>query len=262
MRLNIATHNKIFHADEVTAIALLRTFTDNKIVVSRVNHDTADFSMYDIVIDIGRKFDGEKYFDHHQYKGGKSSAGLIWDFLELKEQYPKISQLMKMVDDNDVGISKAKPFEYSSLIRCFNHKDIYEEEQDRAFEKAVDFAMTVLRSMKSLEDAVEDAKAIVSNSFVFNNNPAIMELSRFTPHWTSYINGEVTPNINAVVWEDVQEGKWKVKIPTKRLGTFELHGKALLQDKSMDFVHSNGHFAVAKDEKTMKIYLAKQNFKV
>jgi len=257
MRLNIATHNKIFHADEVTAIALLRTFTDDEIVVSRVDHDTTDFSAYDMVIDIGRKFDGEKYFDHHQHKGGKSSAGLIWDYLELADQYPKISKLIKMVDDNDVGISKAKPFEYSSLTKCFKHKDIYAVEQDIAFEKAVDFAMTVLSSMKDLAEALQDAKTIVSNSFVFNNNPSILELSSFTPHWTSYINGKVTPNIKAVVWEDEQEENWKVKITSKRIGTFDLHGKALIQDESMEFVHSNGHFAVAKDEETMKVYLAK-----
>ncbi len=262
MRLKIATHNKIFHADEVTAIALLKTFTDNEIVVSRVDHSTSDYSAYDMVIDIGRKFDGKKYFDHHQHKGGKSSAGLIWDYLELAEQYPKISKLIKMVDDNDVGISKAKPFEYSSLIKCFKYKDIYAQEQDRAFEKAVDFAMIVLSSMKDLAEALIDAKTIVSNSFVFNNNPSIIELSSFTPHWTSYINGAATPNIKAVVWEDKQEGNWKIKIPAKRVGTFELHGKALVQDENMEFVHSNGHFAVAKDEETMKVYLAKQHFKV
>ena len=258
MRLKIATHNKIFHADEVTAIALLRTFTDNEIVVSRVDHDTTDFSAYDMVIDIGRKFDAEKYFDHHQHKGGKSSAGLIWDYLELVNQYPKIAKLIKMVDDNDVGISKAKPFEYSSLIKCFNNKDIYAQEQDRAFEKAVEFAITILSSMKDLAEALIDAKTIVTKSFIFNNNPSIIELSSFTPHWTSCINGEVTPNIKAVVWEDVQEENWKVKITSKRLGTFDLHGKALVQDESMKFVHSNGHFAVAKDEETMKVYLAKQ----
>ena len=35
----IATHNKIFHADEVTAIALLKIFTEDDIEVKRVDHD-------------------------------------------------------------------------------------------------------------------------------------------------------------------------------------------------------------------------------
>ena len=120
MKKLIATHNKMFHADEVTAIALLEVFTDFEIEVQRVDHDTKDFSKYDFVIDIGKKFDGIKYFDHHQYKGGKSSAGLIWDYIGLNEEYPKLSKLVDLVDRNDVGIEKAKPFEYSSFIKCYN----------------------------------------------------------------------------------------------------------------------------------------------
>ena len=79
MKKLIATHNKMFHADEVTAIALLQVFKDFEIEVERICHDSKDFSKYDFVIDISKTFDGKKYFDHHQYKGGKSSAGLIWD---------------------------------------------------------------------------------------------------------------------------------------------------------------------------------------
>jgi len=58
------------HADEVTAIALLKVFTDDEIIVKRINHNTIDYDKYDMVIDMGRKFDGVKYFDHHQNIGG------------------------------------------------------------------------------------------------------------------------------------------------------------------------------------------------
>ena len=54
MKKLIATHNKMFHADEITAIALLEVFTDFEIEVQRVDHDTKDFSKYDFVIDIGK----------------------------------------------------------------------------------------------------------------------------------------------------------------------------------------------------------------
>lgn len=36
MKKLIATHNKIFHADEVTAIALLEIFTNYEIEVERI----------------------------------------------------------------------------------------------------------------------------------------------------------------------------------------------------------------------------------
>ena len=38
---------------------------------------------------------------------------------------------------------------------------------------------------------------------------------------------------------------------------FELNSKALKQDNNMEFVHSSGHFAIAKDEITMIKYLSK-----
>ncbi len=255
--MKIATHKGIFHADEVTAIALLKVFTDDEIEVSRVAHDTKDFSSFDMVIDIGKKFDGVKLFDHHQYKGGKSSAGLIWDYIDVQEDYPKISKLIKIIDDNDTGVAKAEPFEYSSLLKCYNHKDIHDEAQEKQFDKAVKFAQTILISMAEAQEALEEAKEIVANSFLFDRNPAILELEQFTPHWTTYINGALTPHIKAVVWEDEIDNNYKVKIPPKKLGSFELNGKSLPQDDSMEFVHSAGFFAIAKDEETMKSYLKK-----
>jgi len=257
MQKQIATHNKIFHADEVTAIALLKIFTDDEIIVNRIDHDTTDFIEYDMVIDIGKKFDGDKYFDHHQYKGGKSSAGLIWEYLGLENKYHKISQLVKLVDDNDTGVAKAKTFEYSNLIKCFNTTHLTSKEQESQFNEAIEFAITILYSLKQSAEDLDDAKDIVANSYVFNNNHKILELKSFTPHWTTYINGTTTPHIKAVVWEDTEENNWKVKIPSKRLGSFDLNGKALKQDNSMEFVHTAGHFAIAKDEDTLKKYLLK-----
>jgi len=257
MRLKIATHNKIFHADEVTAIALLKIFTDNEVEVYRVDHNTVDFTKFDMVVDIGKRFDGVKYFDHHQYKGGKSSAGLIWDYIGLNEMYPKISKLIDMIDKNDTGIQKAKPFEFASLLKTYNSDKINSKEQDKQFDKAVAFAMTVIASMKYSQEDYIDAKEIINNSYYFNGNHQILELNRFTTHWANYINGIKTPNIKAVVWRDVDENNWKVRVPSKKLGSFELNGKALTQDDSMEFVHSSGHFAIAQDEACMKDYLMK-----
>jgi len=255
--MKIATHNGIFHADEVTAIALLKVFTDEEIEVSRVAHQTTDFNNFDMVIDIGKILDGVKHFDHHQYRGGKSSAGLIYEYLGLEEKYPKLSKLIKIVDDNDTGVAKAEPFEYSSLLKCYNHKDIHSEAQQKQFSKAIKFAQTIIISLKEAQEAIEEARGIVANSFLFDKNSSILELERFTPHWSTYINGELTPHIKAIVWEDENDGKYKVQIPPKRLGSFELNGKALVQDSDMEFVHSAGFFGVARDEESMKRYLRK-----
>lgn len=258
MKKLIATHNKMFHADEIAAIALLEIFTDFEIEVERVNHDTNDFFKYDFVIDISKTFDGKKHFDHHQYKGGKSSAGLIWDYIGLNKQYPKISKLIDLIDRNDVGIEKAKEFEFSSLIKCYNTRNLNSQEQENQFFEALKFAKTVLISMKQMADEIIKAKQIVNESFVFDRNPKILELSQFTPYWTTYINGVTMPYIKAVVWEDEEENNWKVKVPSKTVGSFELNGKALKNDTTMEFVHSSGHFAIAKDEMTLRKYLSRQ----
>jgi hypothetical protein len=127
---------------------------------------------------------------------------------------------------------------------------------DQFFE-ALKFAKTVLISMKLMADEIIKAKQIVNESFVFDRNPKILELSQFTPYWTTYINGVTMPYIKAVVWEDEEENNWKVKVPSKTVGSFELNGKALKNDTTMEFVHSSGHFAIAKDEMTMMKYLSK-----
>lgn len=255
----IVTHNKTFHADEITAIALLKLFLNENIVVNRVDHDTKDFSVYDMVIDIGKKFDGKKHFDHHQYQGGKSSAGLIWDYLGLERKYPKISKLVDMIDKHDVGIKKAAPFEFPSLIKSFNNSALTSQLQDRQFNLAVEFTITILNSMKEMENSIDKAKGIIKDSFYFNSNPSILELSEFTPHWTTFINGKTMPHIKAVVWEDIDENTWKVEIAPKKLGSYDLNGKKLNPDDSMIFVHSAGHFAVAKNENIMKKFLQTMN---
>lgn len=255
--LTIATHNKMFHADEVTAVALLKIFLEEAIEVKRVDHQTEDFSAYDLVLDIGKQYDGIKYFDHHQNKGGKSSAGLIWDYLGLSSRYPRISKLIHLVDMNDTGVQKAGDFEYASLIKAFNTKTLLSNEQEIQFERAVEFAMTMINAMVINQEEVEKAKDIIKNSYYFQGNPKILELETFTPHWSSYINGRTQPNIKAVVWEDVEEHTWKVKLPPKVPGSFELSTKPLLQDPSMVFVHTSGHFAVARDEAQMASFLSK-----
>ena len=252
----IITHNGIMHADEITAIALIKLFIDKEIKITRVSHETAGFEDYDFIIDIGRKLDGKKYFDHHQYRGGKSSAGLIWNLIGKEKEYPKISKLIDIVDKNDVGIEKAKDFEYSNLLRCFNTKEYLDTIQDEAFLEAVSFAYTILKSFKEVEDSAKKAEEIVKNSYMFDSKPHILELDEFNPFWNVYVNGEKTPHIKVVVWKDV-DSTYKAKIAPKSQGSFKLNAKPFTQDKLASFVHSAGYFAVFQSEENLKKYMEK-----
>jgi len=111
LKKTVVTHNGVFHADEVLAIALIKTFaftkdtnTNTKIIRTR---DPKVIITANIVIDVGgvyksdsshqyggdymsmvfyQKFDFKGRFDHHQFSQndenfGKSSAGLVWEEL-------------------------------------------------------------------------------------------------------------------------------------------------------------------------------------
>src|SRR3990167_416830 len=81
---SFGTHDGSFHADEVSACALLLTFgliDRDKIFRTR---DPAILAECEFVCDVGGIYDPKiKRFDHHQleYSGELSSAGMIWLYL-------------------------------------------------------------------------------------------------------------------------------------------------------------------------------------
>lgn len=254
--LNLFTHNGVFHADEVSAIALLEVF-GLRINVIRVPHKTESFPDTAFVVDIGKKFDGIRLFDHHQNKGGKSSAGLIWDYIGENESYRKISKLVKLIDSNDVGEVAAEPFEFSNMVSCYNSDTVWDDStQAGAFRKAVEFAKTVFQSYKNMQEKIDATEVLIQKALPFKNFENVLFLGDFIPFWNVQINGIKRPEINAVVWKD--NGVWKVQIPPTKPGKMDLNGSAFTSDKTMQFVHANGFFAVADSEEIMYEFLKKQ----
>jgi uncharacterized UPF0160 family protein len=130
--LRICTHSGSFHADESLAVFMLRLlpkFQNSTLVRSR---DPAKWEESDIVVDVGGKYDGTKFFDHHQrgfeetfspeYETKLSSAGLVYkhfgkeviaqiiktqDSKVLDVLYVKLyTDFVEAVDANDNGIAK------------------------------------------------------------------------------------------------------------------------------------------------------------
>lgn len=147
--LQICTHSGSFHADEALAVYMLRLlpkWKDAKLVRSR-NSD--DWEASDVVMDVSGKYDGVKYFDHHQrefnttfndkYATKLSSAGLIYkhfgkdilthiceytssDAEKLDFLYDKVyADFIEAVDANDNGINKFP--EQDSLIPRFRDRN-------------------------------------------------------------------------------------------------------------------------------------------
>lgn len=145
--LKICTHSGSFHADESLAvfmIKLLPKYQNSQLIRSR---NPSDWESSDVVIDVGGKYDGIKWFDHHQrefnetfsaeYKTKLSSAGLIYKHfgkeiishvLSINDSnvdllYNKVyKEFIEALDANDNGINNySKDVE---LNKKFNDRNI------------------------------------------------------------------------------------------------------------------------------------------
>ncbi len=150
---SVGTHDGAFHADEVTACALLVVFDlvdEDKIVRTR---DPLKLHECEFVCDVGGEYDpNRKLFDHHQadYVGRLSSAGMILRYLKeqgiLNEnEFNFFSHtLINGVDDHDNGLDPQIPgiCTYSHIMANFTpiQYDVNPKEQDEAFFEALTFA--------------------------------------------------------------------------------------------------------------------------
>jgi uncharacterized UPF0160 family protein len=154
---SFGTHDGSFHADEVTACALLLLcdcIDRDKIVRTR---NPLEFEHLEYVCDVGGIFNPLiKRFDHHQveYQGYLSSAGMILEYLEESEILSKElaeffrKTVIKGIDDIDNGL--VEPLyghtSFSQVIASFVpvHYDAPLDEYDTQFFKALDFVLQFL----------------------------------------------------------------------------------------------------------------------
>lgn len=158
---SLGIHDGSFHADEVTACALLLLFDcidRDKIYRTR---DPKTLEQCDYVCDVGGIYDPKlKRFDHHQaeYKGPLSSAGMVLLFLLdhgwiEPHLYAYFNHTLIMgVDAHDNGIARLEPgtTSFSQVISNFLpiEYNASAEEMTRAFMTAVDFALGHLQRLK------------------------------------------------------------------------------------------------------------------
>lgn len=250
----IITHNGTFHADEITAIALLQVFKPAQYSIKRLPHQSENLSA-DYVIDIGREYDNITKFDHHQWEGGKSSAGLIWEYIGKEEEYPELSKLIKAVDDNDVGIQPATQFEYSRLISTYNSQDIHDDYQLHQFHEAVNFAYKLIQNIVAAQKQLNESKLVCNTAPLWPGTEDVLNLGTWQLGWNQYINGETRPEIEAVVWKDEHLNTWNIQTTNKSITSYDKVGKQLLPWDKMNFVHSNNFFAVAATRELMDQYI-------
>ncbi len=172
---SVGIHDGTFHADEITACALLLLYDfidKDKITRTRDAHKLASC---DYVCDVGGIYDPSRHlFDHHQvdYQGPLSSAGMILQY--LKDQNHIDERLYRYFNDSLViGVDahdngKVTPVKgyctFSNVITNFTpiENDSSHENQNLAFHKALDFVVKYLRNVQKRFRYHQRCKSIVA----------------------------------------------------------------------------------------------------
>lgn len=187
---SLGVHSGSFHADEVTATALLLLYDsidEDKIVRTR---DLSKLEQCEFVCDVGGVYDPEKKrFDHHQadYKGYLSSAGMVLLFLKETSQmdfhmFEMFNKTLIMgVDAHDNGIARFElgTTSFSQVISNFLPID-YEatdEDMDDAFFKAVYFVVGHLDRLRKRTIYNSDCKTQVRKAMQTTSHVLIFDAS-------------------------------------------------------------------------------------
>lgn len=171
---SLGVHDGTFHADEVTAAALLILFglvDQHQIVRTR---DHTKLNACEFVCDVGGIFaPDKKRFDHHQsdYNGHLSSAGMILNYLrDTNVIEPALHQFLAehLIDgidaiDNGNYTSPIGHCTFSAVVSEFipvKH-DASRQALDAAFFEALTFVKRHLNHMLERFAYIQEAKAIV-----------------------------------------------------------------------------------------------------
>jgi len=192
---SFGVHDGSFHADDVTACAIMLYFEmidRDKVIRTR---DIHRLNSLQFVCDVGGVYDEKlKRFDHHQasYQGNLSSAGMILRYLH-KENIVTSSlfnylheKFIHGVDEVDNGV-KFPPVghaDFSSIVGSFTpaEYEATEQEMDRAFFEAVDFVLGYLdriihkfHYLEKCKTTVSEVMAVMDECLIFEKQMSWLE---------------------------------------------------------------------------------------
>lgn len=218
---SFGTHDGSFHADEITACALLIIF--DKIDLEKVvrTRKASELNTCEYVCDVGGIYDSKKKrFDHHQseYQGMYSSAGMILKYLKDEKviddhlyRYLN-SSLVKGVDAIDTG--KASPqaghCTFSSLIANFVpvRHDATPQVFQGAFLQALDFCMGHLNRLIAKFHYIQECRSEIKAEM--DKNEKVMFFDRSIPWIESFF--ELGGNKHPALFIIMPTGKqWKLR---------------------------------------------------
>lgn len=253
------THDTVFHADEITAVYLVkRAGFSGEVVRSRKATivETSVNDPYTLVLDCGMKLEPAMgNFDHHQDRNANhATAGLIWS--EVKDQlYPNdpitqqfVGEVIAAIDAVDLGKENAHTALGSELISrgyrsisgtisAFNRPEWGAEGQDLQFQ----MAMQVIENEIYAAEQRAKAEKEYNNREILENNVVIFEA--FSPIWKE--KGDhtfaVLPYTTPGQWQIVSADSAKWPLPE------QTEIKDLIGD-DLIFRHQSGFMATFKNK--------------
>ena len=242
----IAVHRGIFHCDDVLAVALARLLLGEQVTVARLDRAYAgDFSEFTYVLDVGMKFDGDRFYDHHQrdcpcYEDGRRhcAASLFWGVkgeqicssftsdkevaAEMVSRFAEILEGIAHRDNGELNGEMEAVYSISAVVKDFNCAKPFGEAQDQAFMEAVAFVEAWIKSwLKSqaarLPGMLEMKKVVADN---LSNSP-ILALPKGGAWQEALLTNPQADHIKCVCYPAFEQGQWSVQAVPVALGSQE-----------------------------------------
>ena len=218
---SFGTHSGSFHADEVTACALLLLFDQidfDKIIRTR---DLNKLRTCDYVCDVGGIYEPTiRRFDHHQsdYRRSLSSAGMILNYLKDEKtiteklfQYLNRSLVMGVdAIDNGKAITMVGLCSFSAVIANFVPFRSHDDEKfvDGAFFQALDFTYGHLKRLVDKFHYIQECREMIKKEM--DKNQQVMMFDEAMPWIESFfeLGGDKHPAVFLVMPAGKQ---WKLR---------------------------------------------------
>lgn len=233
MSLTVGTHSGTFHADDVLAYSLIRTFVDEGADVVRTR-DRAVLDACDIVVDVGGEFDPTRLrFDHHQgtYRGPRSSAGMVLDWLEsIGRVSPDLAshlreRVVEYIDAVDTG-REAPRVDVPCFARIVETMGVgcqTAEDQLDAFRRASDIGITLLSGLLTGHARVVAARETVRRAMAeaVEAGRSALFLDHYLPWKPVYFELGGAEHPTDYVLFPSEDDTWKLVAIPPTLGQFE-----------------------------------------
>lgn len=244
--LTIATHNGVFHADDVFAVAALMLAYPNAAVVR--TRDPQVLAEADIVVDVGGEYNlTTRRFDHHQ-KGGAgiryngvpyAAFGLVWDangihVVTRDILFPSETAAQRVVDVIDASLVQAidasdngfvmpgdvrntPSYSVSQVISSMNPTWQDTTSFDEAFLHAVEIAGGILT--RAIRNAVAEVAAEAEVAEALDEaSMGIVVLEKYVP-WTDALL-RLDGGRTKFILFPAETGDWRIQAVPDAPGSF------------------------------------------